>query len=45
MGNALSKLKYRQVAISLLKQLEIDPKVEIINLFDELYHEALIILF
>jgi len=28
------------VAISLLKSLEIDPKVEIINLSDELYQQA-----
>jgi predicted nucleic acid-binding protein len=39
-GNALSKLKYRQVAISLLNSLEIDPKIEIISLSNELYQEA-----
>jgi uncharacterized protein len=39
-GNALSKQKYRQVAISLLNSLEIDPKVEIVELSNELYQEA-----
>lgn len=39
-GNALSKLKYRQVSISLLNSIEIDPKIEIISLSNELYQEA-----
>lgn len=39
-GNALSKLKYRQVSISLLNSIEIDPKIEVISLSNELYQEA-----
>ena len=39
-GNALSKLRYRQAAISLLSALEHDPNIEIIPLTQELYREA-----
>jgi predicted nucleic acid-binding protein len=36
-GNALSKLRYRQAAVRLLSALENDPNVEIVPLTEELY--------
>ncbi len=39
-GNALSKLRYRQAALELLESLEADPDVEIIPLSEELYTQA-----
>ncbi|WP_204106710.1 MULTISPECIES: type II toxin-antitoxin system VapC family toxin [Spirulina sp. CCY15215] len=39
-GNALSKLRYRHVAISLLRSLELDPLVEIVPLSETLYRRA-----
>jgi predicted nucleic acid-binding protein len=39
-GNALSKLRYRQAAIRLLDALEHDPHVEIIPVSDESYRAA-----
>ena len=40
-GNALSRLRHRAAAISLLTALENDPQVEIVPLSDDLYHRAL----
>ena len=40
-GNALSKLRHRAAAISLLTALENDPRVEIVPASEELYHRAL----
>lgn len=39
-GNALSKLHYRQAAVSLLCALENDPKVEIVSVTEKLYRQA-----
>src|SRR5215210_89476 len=39
-GNALSKLRYRQAAIRLLNALEHDRNVEIISVTEELYEQA-----
>ena len=39
-GNALSKLRYRQAAIRLLNALEHDPNVEIVPVTEELYQHA-----
>lgn len=39
-GNALSRLPYREAAVALLKSLEEDPNVEIVSLTEELYKEA-----
>ncbi|HXG84444.1 MAG TPA: type II toxin-antitoxin system VapC family toxin [Pyrinomonadaceae bacterium] len=39
-GNALSRLKYRQIGIGLLKSLEADRNATIISLTDELYNKA-----
>jgi predicted nucleic acid-binding protein len=39
-GNALSKLRYRNAAIELLDSLEEDPNVEIIPISEELYNGA-----
>src|SRR3990172_3796341 len=39
-GNALAKLRYRNVAIELLDSLEEDPNVEIIPISEELYKRA-----
>ncbi len=40
-GNALSRLRHRAAAISLLTALEKDPKVEIVPLSEDLYQRAL----
>ena len=40
-GNALSKLLYRQAAIQLLSSLRSDPSVEIAPLSDQLFEQAL----
>ena len=39
-GNALSKLKYRQSAVGIIQRLESDLNTSIISLTDELYDEA-----
>lgn len=39
-GNALSQLRYRHVAVSLLRSLELDPLVEIVPLSEPLYQRA-----
>jgi uncharacterized protein len=39
-GNALSKQRYREAAVELLKSLEADPNVEIVPLSEELYARA-----
>ena len=39
-GNALSKVRYRNAAIGLLAALEEDPNVEIIPLSEELFERA-----
>ena len=39
-GNALSKLRYRNAAIALLDSLDEDPNVEIIPITEELYKRA-----
>lgn len=39
-GNALSKLKYRQSAVGIIQRLDSDPDVSIISLTDELYGEG-----
>ena len=39
-GNALSKQRYRQAAIELLKALEADPNVLVIPLSEDLYTQA-----
>lgn len=39
-GNALSKLRYRQAAVRLLSALENDPNVEIVPITEELYRQA-----
>lgn len=39
-GNALSKLKYRQAAVVLIQQLEFDRNTTIFSLTDKLYNEA-----
>jgi len=40
-GNALSRLRHRAAAISLLTAVENDPKVEVVPLSDDLYRRAL----
>jgi len=40
-GNALSRLRYRAAAISLLTALEKDPNVEIVPFSEDLYQRAL----
>lgn len=40
-GNALSKLRYRRAAVTLLDAIERDPNVEIVPLSAELYKEGL----
>jgi len=40
-GNALSRIRYRNAAIELLDSLEEDPNVEIIPLSEELYNRAM----
>lgn len=40
-GNALSKLRYRQAAVRLLEAIESDPKITIIPFSGELYASAL----
>ncbi len=39
-GNALSKIAFRQVGIGLLTNLENDPDTTIISLTDEIYNKA-----
>ena len=39
-GNALSRLRYREAAVRLLNALENDPKVEILPASDDLYQRA-----
>ena len=39
-GNALSKMRYRQAAINLLNSIEKDSRVEIIPTSEELYQRA-----
>ena len=39
-GNALSKLKYRQSAVGIIQHLESDQNVSIISLSNELYDRA-----
>jgi predicted nucleic acid-binding protein len=39
-GNALSKARYRQAAISLLEGMEQDQDIEIVPLSEELYEQA-----
>ena len=40
-GNALSKLHYRQAAIELISALRSDPSVETVPLSDRLFEQAL----
>jgi hypothetical protein len=40
-GNALSKQRHRRAAAALLDSLDVDPKVEIIPLSEQLYARAL----
>lgn len=40
-GNALSRQRYRQAAVDLLRSLDADPGVEVIALGEELYARAL----
>jgi predicted nucleic acid-binding protein len=40
-GNALSKVRYRDAAIRLLSSLRADPRVEVMALSDELLEQAL----
>lgn len=40
-GNALAKLRYRQVAMELLNEIELDPQIEIIPLSESLYQQGL----
>src|SRR4051812_29654224 len=40
LGNALSKQRFRHVAVQLLDTLEADPRIEIVRLSEELYAEA-----
>lgn len=40
MGNALSRRRYRNIAIGLINSLEADPNVEIIPLSEDLYKRA-----
>ena len=40
-GNALSRLRYRQAGVRLLQSIEDDPQIEIVAITDELYQEAL----
>ena len=40
-GNALSKLRYRSAAVTLLNAIEQDRNVEIVPLSEELYKEGL----
>lgn len=39
-GNALSKLKYRQAAVGIIQRLTNDPNISVISLTDELYDKA-----
>ncbi len=39
-GNALSKLKYRQAAVGIIERLESDSNVSVISMSDELYNNA-----
>ncbi len=39
-GNALSKLKYRQSAVAIIESLKNDPNVVIVSLSDELFDKA-----
>jgi uncharacterized protein len=39
-GNALSKLKYRQSAVAIIESLKNDPNVIIVSLSDELFDKA-----
>ena len=39
-GNALSKVRYRQAAVRLLAALEHDPKVEIVPAAEDIYRRA-----
>ena len=39
-GNSLSKLRYRQIAMPLLQTMEADPQLEIVPLSDRLYQKA-----
>lgn len=39
-GNALSKQRFRRAAVSLLHSLEVDPKITIVSLSQELYTRA-----
>jgi hypothetical protein len=40
-GNALSKRRNRQAAVTLLTALEVDPLVEVVSLSEQLYSRAL----
>ncbi len=39
-GNSLSKQRYRQAAVKLLKSLSVDPNVEIVPITEQLYTQA-----
>ena len=40
-GNALSKPKYREAAVRLLHALDVDPRVTVVPLSEDLYNRAL----
>lgn len=39
-GNALSRLRHRSAALHLLRAIEGDPRIQIVPVGDDLYHEA-----
>jgi len=39
-GNALSKLKYRQSVVGMIERLESDPNISIVSLTNGLYNQA-----
>jgi len=40
-GNALSRVRHRPAALSLLRAIEGDPRIQVVPFADELYHSAL----
>lgn len=42
-GNALSRLRYRQDAVKLLRAIEEDPTVEVVPISEQLYTRALML--
>jgi hypothetical protein len=42
-GNALSKQRYRKAAVKLLRSLELDPRVEIVPISEQLYARAILL--